>query len=353
MKKMLLFSLSIVILLSNTLLAEGRPKNVIFMIGDGMGLAQMYAGMVSNGNHLALERCKYIGISKTYSASHFTTDSGAGGTALACGVKTKNGMIGMNADSVAIQSVLELADKNNLSTGIVVACAVTHATPASYIAHQVNRNMYDEIATDFLKTDIDVFIGGGRQYFEQRADNRNLTSELKAKNYKVAYTLEDVKSVKSGKLAGLLYEDQNPPMPERGKMLPEATMAAIDILDNNKKGFFLMIEGSQIDWASHDNNADQVTKEMLDFNETIARVLDYAEKHGNTLVVITADHETGGLSFPKGNIKSRTFDAAFSTKNHTGIPVPVYSFGPGAELFSGFMENTAMKNKIAGLLKLK
>ena len=353
MKKQLLFTLSIAILLSNTILAGGKPKNVIFMIGDGMGLAQMYAGMVSNGNHLALERCKYIGISKTYSASHFTTDSGAGGTALACGVKTKNGMIGMNADSVAVPSILEMAEKNNLSTGMVVACAVTHATPASFIAHQVNRNMYDEIATDFLKTDIDVFIGGGRQYLEQRADNRNLTNELKAKNYKVAYTLDDVKTVKTGKLAGLLYEDQNPPMPERGKMLPEATMAAIDILDNNKKGFFLMIEGSQIDWASHDNNADQVKKEMLDFNETIARVLDYAEKHGNTLVVITADHETGGLSFPKGNIKSGTFDAAFSTKNHTGIPVPVYSFGPGAELFSGFMENTAMKNKIAGLLKLR
>lgn len=353
MKKQLLFTLSIVILLSNSILAQGKPKNVIFMIGDGMGLAQMYAGMVSNGNHLALERCKYIGISKTYSASHFTTDSGAGGTALACGVKTKNGMIGMNADSVSVPSILELAEKNKLSTGIVVACAVTHATPASFIAHQVNRKMYDDIASDFLKTDIDVFIGGGRQYFEQRTDNRNLTNELKAKNYKVAYTLEDVKSVKTGKLAGLLYDDQNPPMPERGKMLPEATMAAIDILDNNKKGFFLMVEGSQIDWAAHDNNADQLTKEMLDFNETIAGVLDYAQKHGNTLVIITADHETGGLSFPTGNIKNRSFDAAFSTKNHTGIPVPVYSFGPGAELFSGFMENTAMKNKIAGLLKLK
>jgi len=98
--------------------------------------------------------------------------------------------------------------------------------------------MYEEIATDYLKTDIDVFIGGGRKYFEERADDRNLTNELKAKNYQIAYTLDDVKATKSGKLAGLLYEDQNPGMPERGKMLPDATMAAIDILDNNKKGFF-------------------------------------------------------------------------------------------------------------------
>ncbi|HET7733779.1 MAG TPA: alkaline phosphatase, partial [Paludibacter sp.] len=168
---------------------QKNPKNVVFLIGDGMGLAQIYAGMVANNNKLNLERCTYSGFSKTYSANKFTTDSGAGGTALACGVKTKNGMIGMSPDSVAVQSILELSSHNKLSTGIVVACAVTHATPASFIAHQVNRNMYDEIATDYLKTDIDVFIGGGRKYFEDRNDGRNLTNELKAKGYQVAYNL--------------------------------------------------------------------------------------------------------------------------------------------------------------------
>ena len=141
-------------------------------------------------------------------------------------------------------------------------------------------------------------------------------------------------------------------MPERGKMLPDATMAAIDVLDNNKKGFFLMVEGSQIDWASHDNDAAQVVKEVLDFDETVGRVLDYAQKHGNTLVIITADHETGGLTFPKGNIKAGTFDAAFTTKGHTGIPVPVFAFGPGADKFGGFIENISIKAKIEKLLRL-
>ena len=351
MKKLLVLSLSVV-LFSLIVSAQGKPKNVVLLIGDGMGLAQIYAGMVANGNKLQLERCKSVGFSKTYSASHFTTDSGAGGTALACGVKTKNGMIGMNPDSVAVQSILELAEKNKLATGIVVACAVTHATPASFIAHVNNRNMYEEIASDYLKTDIDVFVGGGRKYFEERADNRNLIDELKAKNYQVAYTIDDVKAIKSGKLAGLLYEDQNPAMPERGKMLPDATMAAIDILDNNKKGFFLMVEGSQIDWASHDNDAAQLVKEVLDFDETVGRVLDYAQRHGNTLVIITADHETGGLTFPTGNIKAGTFDAAFTTKGHTGIPVPVFAFGPGADKFTGFMENISIKAKIEKLLRL-
>ena len=333
--------------------AQKNPKNVIFLIGDGMGLAQIYAGMVANGNSLQLERCTYSGFSKTYSANNFTTDSGAGGTALACGVKTKNGMIGMSPDSVSVPSILELSEKNKLSTGIVVACSVTHATPASFIAHQVNRDMNEEIASDYLKTDIDVFIGGGRKYFEDRTDGRNLTTELKAKNYQIAYNLKDVKAVKSGKLAGLLYEDQNPGMPERGTMLPDATSTAIDILSNNKKGFFLMVEGSQIDWAGHDNNSVQMIKEVLDFDQTIGQVLDFAKKDGNTLVIITADHETGGLSILNGKFSSDKMNALFSTKNHSGVPVPVFAYGPGAENFSGFMENISFKDKLQKLLKLK
>lgn len=326
---------------------------MIFLIGDGMGLSQVYAGMIANGNKLNLERCTYSGFSKTYSANNFTTDSGAGGTALACGVKTNNGMIGMNADSVPTQSILELASANKLSTGVVVACAVTHATPASFIAHQVNRNMYEEIAADYLKTDIDVFIGGGRKYFEDRTDGRNLTKELREKNYQIAYKLDDVEAIKSGKLAGLLYDDQNPNMPERGKMLSDATEAAINVLHTNPKGFFLMIEGSQIDWACHDNNSSQVIKEMLDFDETIGKVLDFAVKDGNTLVVITADHETGGLSILDAKFGTESMKTVFTTKGHSGVPVPVFSYGPGAENFSGFMENVSFKSKFEKLLKLK
>jgi len=355
MKKITIFSLSFLILSFSSMpvSAQKKPKNVIFLIGDGMGIAQIYSGMVANGNKLALERCTYSGFSKTYSSSNFTTDSGAGGTALACGVKTKNGMIGMSPDSAAVESILELADRNDKSTGIVVACAVTHATPASFIAHQVNRSMYEEIAADYLKTDIDVFIGGGRKYFEDRTDDRNLTNELKAKNYQVAYTLDDVKAIKTGKLAGLLYEDHNPGMNERGTMLPDATMAAIDILDNNSKGFFLMVEGSQIDWAAHDNNSEQLVKEVLDFDQTIGRVIDYAQKDGNTLVIITADHETGGMTILDGKFGSDKMKAVYTTKNHSGVPVPVFAFGPGAQNFTGFMENISFKDKIGNLLKLK
>ena len=214
--------------------------------------------------------------------------------------------------------------------------------------------MYEEIAADYLKTDIDVFIGGGRKYFENRTiDNRNLTQELKEKNYQIAYSLDQVLATKSGKLAGLLYEDHNPPMPERGDMLPQATMAAIDILDNNKKGFFLMVEGSQIDWAGHSNDEQQIIRETLDFDQTVGLVLDYAQKSGNTLVIVTADHETGGMALLNGNLEMKELVSAFSTKDHSGVPVPVLAYGPGAEHFTGFMENTDFKGIIEKLLKLK
>lgn len=350
--KPLLIILSV--FLFQSVFPQKTPKNVIFMIGDGMGLSQIYAGMMANGNHLELERCTYSGFSKTYSFDNFTTDSGAGGTALACGIKTRNHMIGMSPDSVAVQSILEEASKFKLSTGIVVACALTHATPASYIAHQVNREMNEEIATDYLKTDIDVFIGGGRKYFEDRTvDTRNLTNELKAKNYKIAYKLDDVKATVAGKLAGFLYDDQNPGMPERGTMLPDATQTALTILSNNKRGFFLMVEGSQIDWACHNNNYQQEVKEMLDFDQTVGRVLDFAKKDGNTLVVVTADHETGGMTIPEGKVGTDKMKVMFSTKNHSGVPVPVFAYGPGAENFTGFMENTSFKAKLEKLLKFK
>jgi alkaline phosphatase len=354
MKKQVLFGLLILFIIPlQQIEARKSPRNVVFLIGDGMGIAQVYAGMVANGNKLNLERCTYTGFSKTYSSNKFTTDSGAGGTALACGVKAKNGMIGMSPDSVVVQSILELSSKNKMATGIVVACAVTHATPASFIAHQVNRNMYDEIAADYLKTNIDVFIGGGRKYFEDRNDGRNLTAELIAKNYQVVYKLDDAKAVKAGKLAGLLYDDQNPAMPERGSMLPDATEAALNILSTNKNGFFLMVEGSQIDWAGHDNNGSQVVKEVLDFDQTVGRVLDFAQKDGHTLVIITADHETGGLALLNGRFGSDDMKVVFQSKDHTGVPVPVFAYGPGAEDFTGFMENTSFKAKLEKLLKFK
>jgi len=322
------------------------PKNIIFMIGDGMGLAHIYAAMTVNGGRLNMEQCTYTGFSKTYSANNYITDSAAGGTALACGVKTKNYMIGMSPDTVPVSSILVLAAEKKKSTGMVVTCSVTHATPAAFVAHQDHRNKEEEIALDYLKAPIDVFIGGGLKYFQNRSDNRDLTKELKEKGYLVALSMEEVKKTKSGKLAGLVAYEHPAEVKERGNMLKEASLAAINLLNQNKNGFFLMIEGSQIDWASHDNSHSRVLSETLDFDATVGAILDFARKDGNTLVVITADHETGGLTILNGDFKKGDVELKFNTTDHTGIMVPVFSFGPGAEKFTGVQENTDIPLKM-------
>jgi alkaline phosphatase len=330
------------------------PKNIIFMIGDGMGLAQVHAAMTANNGKLNLERCTYSGFSKTYSASDYITDSAAGGTALACGVKTTNSIVGMTPDTVPVQSILALASKKKKkATGVVVTCSVTHATPASFVAHQDNRNKNEEIAADYMITPVDVFIGGGLKFFNKRSDGRNLINELEIKGYTVATTMKEVKSVKNGKLAGLIAEEHPAGAKERKDMLKEATLIALEILNQNKNGFFLMIEGSQIDWAGHDNSDSRVVAETLDFDATIGAVLDFAAKDGNTLVVITADHETGGLTVMNGNYKSGNVELLFNSVNHTGIMVPVFSFGPGAEQFSGIQENIDIPNKMKKLWGIK
>lgn len=332
---------------------KNRPENIILMIGDGMGLTHIHAGLTVNRGQLNLLRFKCIGFSKTYSASDYVTDSGAGGTALATGKKTYNGAIGVDKDTATIRTILEYAEDEGMSTGLVSTSAVTHATPASFIAHNKDRNDYEGIATDFLKTDIDVFIGGGRDNFAARKDNQNLLINLKNKGYQVVFALDSIKNVKQGKLAGLTAPIHNLSKAEgRGEMLPAATQTALNILINNKKGFFLMIEGSQIDWASHSNNGTNVAKEVIDFDEAVGVALDFAKKHPKTLVIVTSDHETGGLVILDGDYSAGTIRTNFATSDHTGVMVPVFACGPGAEFFQGIQENTDIFLKMMQLLDL-
>ena len=333
--------------------SKKNPKNIILMIGDGMGLAHVYSAMTANRGHLFLENFKNIGFSKTYSSSDYITDSAAGGTALSSGVKTYNGAIGLDADKKPVPTIRDLAEKSGLKTGLVSTSAITHATPASFIAHTASRGNYEEIAADFLKTDIDVFIGGGIKNFEVRKDGRNLSNELKAKGYQVLYTIADIQKVKSGKLAGFTAQEHNPPMPERGEMLVPATETAINLLSQSKKGFFLMVEGSEIDFLAHENITPGVVLETLDFDRAIGAALKFAASNGETLIIVTADHETGGMTINGGDYKTGMVTAKYTSGEHTGIAVPVYAFGPGADQFTGFMENTDIAKKMMKLLKLK
>ena len=328
-----------------------KPKNIILMIGDGMGLAQIYSAMTANGGHLFLENFKNCGFSKTYSSDNYITDSAAGGTALSCGIKTYNGAIGVDPDKNPVPNIREMAEKMGLKTGLVSTSAITHATPASFMAHVSSRGSYEDIAADFLKSNIDVFIGGGVKNFEERKDGRNLSRELRDKGYQVIYKISDIQNVKSGKLAGLTAPEHNVPMPERGEMLVPATQTAINLLSQCKKGFFLMVEGSEIDFLAHENKTPGVVLETLDFDRAIGAALKFAASNGETLVIVTADHETGGMTINGGDYKTGNVVGKYTSGEHTGIAVPIFAFGPGAELFTGFMENTAIGKKMISLLK--
>lgn len=329
-------------------------KNIILFIGDGMGTAQIYAGMTKCDNPFSLEKFPCSGFSKTYSADNYITDSGAGGTALACGTKTNNGMIGVKPDSTVVISIMELAHKKGLATGVVSTSAITHATPASFVAHNADRDNYEEIAKDFLNGTVDVFIGGGENHFRLRKDSSDLTLKLKEQGFDVVYTLDELKKSQSKRLAGLLAKEHMPTVDEgRGGALAEMTGKAIETLSKNDNGFVLMVEGSMIDWGGHEQNIDYIVSEMIDLDKAVGVALNWAANDRNTLIVVTADHETGGLAINGGSLSGHSVEANFSGGYHTAVMVPVFSYGPGAEKFSGIHENTFFMGEFLSLLNIK
>ncbi len=319
-----------------------------------MGVAQIYAGMTAADHPFYLEKFPYSGFSKTYSADNYITDSGAGGTAIACGIKTNNGMIGVRPDSSVVSSILEIAHKNGFATGVVSTSAITHATPASFVAHNAGRGNYEDIAKDFLNGQVDLFIGGGENHFRARKDSADLTLKLKEQGFDVVYNLNDLMKSESKKLAGLLAKEHMATVEAgRGAALAEMTARAIETLSKNDKGFILMVEGSMIDWGGHAQNINYVVSEMIDMDNAIGVALNYASEKRNTLIVVTADHETGGLALTGGDLAEHSLEVSFAGGDHTAVMVPVFSFGPGAERFSGIHENTFFLGEFLDLLKIK
>ncbi len=329
-----------------------QPKNIILMIGDGMGLTQITAGMYMNDNYLELEEFPIVGLHKSHARNNLITDSAAGATAFACGEKTNNAWIAQNPkNNTPMTTILEESEARNMPTGLVTTSTIVHATPASFFGHVTHRKQYEKLARQMLDNEVDLFIGGGQKYFERRKDKRNITKELEEKGYYMSnHVKEDLEKVKvpSGKNFGFFTADADPLSKEQGRdYLPYAAEFSINFLKKRagKEGFFLMVEGAQIDWGGHANKSDYIITEMLDFNETIKNVLDFAKKDGNTLVIVTADHETGGYAINKesklGDLKTK-----FTTDYHTATMIPVFAYGPGAELFAGIYDNTAIYHKM-------
>lgn len=336
---------------------EVSPKkpNIILIVGDGTGLSQLSTLWYFGNEKPNYERFENVGLSKTNSSSHKITDSGAGATAFAIGEKSYNGSIGVDKDSLPKENIVEILSKQGYKTGVISTSSITHATPASFYAHVKNRRDAEEIALQLTNSEIDFFAGGGTKYFTKRADERNLLNELSEKGFTTDTNSMETE-LTGDKLGYLLASDGMKKMTEgRGDFLKQATEKGIDFLKKGDSPFFLMIEGSQVDWGGHDNDMEYIITELKDLDEAVGVALDYCETNNNTIVIALADHETGGFALSPKVVKGfggtnqdddNTIVEGYTTTGHTAAHIPVFANGYKAEVFKGIYENNLVFNKI-------
>ena len=324
-------------------------KNIILVIGDGTGLNQIMVSRISEGGldyKLAIDQLPHQGLALTHSYNEVITDSAAAATSWATGFKTKNKFLSVTPEKETLETITEMLTKKGYTSGLVATSSITHATPAAFYAHIDSRYKEVEIANQLLDSSIDISLGGGLEFFdlEQAKVSHKLITDKNSLN-------NNIKSPR--KILGLFDDDGISRSSEKPTQR-EMTNFALEILKMNLNqcyGFFLMTEGSQIDWAAHDNNASEMIEEFKDFDSTIRDLINFVSEDEETLLVITADHETGGLQILKQEDDSVIIQ--WGTGRHTGIPVGVYAYGPGAHLFNGVMDNTEIHYKLLEAINFK
>jgi alkaline phosphatase len=341
-----------------------RPRNIILCIGDGMGVNQVALARdsgVGPGGRLWMETMPYAGLVSTHNASGEVTDSAAAITAILCGVKTSNKRLGQDADGTDWITLPERLREEGYRVGAAVTCSITHATPAGLAAHVSNRDQEILIAVQMFDAKIDVLFGGGRTYWlpdsqpgGARSDGRNLLSEAQQAGWQIVQDSRQMEAVSSGRVIGLLQDDALTTLPPEPS-LAEMTQAALRILSSSQDQshpFFLMVEGSQIDWAGHQNNQAACVRQALLFDMAVRAALEFAVRDQHTLVLVTADHETGDLTLSGGTAKPGNLKARWGSQDHSAAKVPIYAYGPGAQTFTGVLDNTQIALKIARLMDL-
>ncbi|MCR5840464.1 MAG: alkaline phosphatase [Bacteroidales bacterium] len=326
---------------------NARICNVILLIGDGMGQGAVNLGMYANGGELTMTNLKTMGYVRTQSANNFTTDSAASGTAYATGVKTKNGYLGKDSSKVNIPNIPELLAPLGYACGVVSTDDLNGATPAAFFAHQASRNAKEEIWADLPASQLTFASAGTQSVFESMPLS---TQEAIKKRFTLVYDPADPAAAGSQRLVYL------PPSvkQDRGDYLPATTQMAIDYLSaRSKKGFFLMVEGARIDKSEHSNDLPGTVWETLDFDKAIEVAVRFAERDGHTLVIISADHETGATILAKGDPAQGYVSGIFASKSHTPMMVPLFAYGPRSREFSGVQENSDVARKILQILGSK
>jgi len=329
-----------------------KVKNIILCIGDGMGLPQIYAAYTTNRGQLNIFQIRNVGFSITNSADAYITDSAAGGTAFASGQKTNDRSIGVNATGKPLQSLAVYSARAGKKTADIVVCELTDATPAAFYAHQSERSDARDIANDITSSPVDIFLGSGYKDFTQQVNGHTPIDEMKKRGYTIIRNFNDFLNSPALKILALMDDSvTRPKMQGRGDYLPLAFNKVTNAFKSNAQGFFMMIEGSQIDHGGHSNILKQVITENSDFDKVVGDALRFADQDGETLVIVTADHETGGLTLLDGSIANGYVFGDFSTHDHTGTPVPVFAYGPHSGDFRGVYSNTEIFNKLIALIR--
>ena len=338
-----------------------KARNIILLIGDGMGPTHIsvYRNVYGGPNHkLSFDKFDFSGYVKTHAYNSLVTDSAASATAFSSGVKTINRYVGVDHNKKPAKNITEMLFEKGFVNTIISTSEITHATPAAFASHVSSRYEKEKIAEHIYNSKNHIVLGGGTNYFlpiEEggiREDGVDFVKKIK-KNFHYLETKKDLDNFNYSdrkKIFGLFAEDdleRTEFEPNLLEMLDFSIRESKRLLADGCKGFFIMAEGSKIDWASHDNDYEYYLKEMQEFEKTVKKALNFAEENNDTLVIVTADHETGGLLIEQDDARYRetgnmkiSWNTAVGRGVHTGIMVPVFAQGPGAENFSGVMDNT-------------
>ena len=346
---------------------KNKPKNIILLISDGMSLTQVSTYRLLKGGpneRIAVDKFPVSGIVLTHSENAIVTDSASSATAFSTGRKTNNGALGLDEDNKILENFTEIIDRYGYVSSLISTSEITHATPAAYASHVDLRWKTDEISLQMMDSNVMTILGGGRHFFlpedlgGKRSDGLNLLEQMESSRMVMTEKkeLDSFDHSDLGKVVGLFADealrDKEKPEnhvfePSSSEMLNFAINRSEKFNENGCKGFFIMLEGSQVDWAGHANDLNYLKREMQDFDEAVELALDYATQNQDTLVIATADHETGGLLIESSSPTDYTapevkfsFNTGIGYGSHTGVPVPVYAYGPGSENFTGTLDNT-------------
>ena len=340
--------------------SDQRPRNVVLIIGDGVGLGSLSTvSIILNGPRggLAVETAPVTGLVRTWASNDLVTGSAASASAMATGIKTPKKSISTTDDGSKNRTIFEAAAARGLSTGIVTTSGLVDATPAAFVSHSPNRYEFRSILEQMLQSDADLLIGGDftqHKKAKKQADYMDLVTHVesaRSAGKTVVRRGEDLWS-SSGPLVALL-----PPRPgfayAHGPLLADTAGYALAVLNDNPSGFLLLLECEETDEGAHVNDLDRVVAGMAELDRATRRVLEFAGANGDTLVIVTADHDTGGIAILDGPFDEPTATVAWVSDNHIGSWVPLFAFGPGATRFSGVMDNTDIGLRIADLLGLE